>query len=173
MKKYMLVVLFLLLATLPLNGLVSSGIKAGVDMQMFGNGNKETEWWPSFGLIAEFNLPVLPIAFRGEAGYAWHSENDTKSSDMNIIISAKYSISPPLLPIGFYLGVGPGLHIFKEGEASDNIFGAHVYTGLNIKMGLNLIVEAGYGMLFLGEDSQTYPDKSSLNQVNLKLGLGL
>lgn len=166
MKKYMLVVIFLLLATLPLNGLVSSGIKAGVDMQMFGNDETETQWWPSFGLLAEFNLPVLPIAFRGEAGYAWHSENDTTSSDMNIIISAKYSISPPLSPLGFYLGAGPGFHILKTGDLeSESYFGVHIYTGLNLRMGVNLFVEGGYGIIF--------PEEDSWNQFNIKLGVML
>ncbi|MCW4042394.1 MAG: outer membrane beta-barrel protein [Candidatus Bathyarchaeota archaeon] len=166
MKKYMLVVLFLLLATLPLNGLVSSGIKGGVDMQMFGNGNKETEWWSSFGMLAEFNLPVLPIAFRGEAGYAWHSENAITSSDLNIIISAKYSISPPLSPLGFYLGAGPGFHILKTGDLeSENYFGVHIYTGLNLRMGVNLFVEGGYGIIF--------PEDGSWNQFNIKLGVML
>ncbi len=167
MKKCILIAVILLLASLPLNALLPSfGIKGGMDMQMFGNGDTETEWWPSFGAFVELNLPMIPIAFRGEAGYAWHSQDEITSSDMNVIVSGKYSISPPLSPIGFYIGAGPGLHIFKVGDLeSENYFGAHVYTGLNIKMGLNLFLEGGYGMMF--------PEEGSWSQLNLKLGMML
>ena len=166
MRQYILIVVFLLLGSLPLNALIATGLKGGMDYQMFGNGETNSEWWPSFGIYAEINLPVLPIAFRGEAGYAWHSQDDITSSDMNVIISGKFSISPPLSPIGFYLGAGPGMHIFKVGDLDSEVyFGAHVYTGLHIKMGLNILIEGGYGMMF--------PEEGSWNQLNLKLGLGI
>jgi hypothetical protein len=58
------------------------------------------------------------------------------------------------------------LHIFKVGDFdSESYFGIHAYAGLNIKMGLNILVEAGYGMIF--------PDAGSWNQLNLKLGMML
>jgi hypothetical protein len=170
MKKLVLLVLpvmLLLLISLPAEALGPSfGLKGGMDMQMFGNGESVSQWWPSFGGLVELSLPAVPIAFRGEAGYAWHIEEDITSSDMNVIVSGKYSISPPLSPLGFYLGAGPGLHIFKVGDFdSESYFGIHAYAGLNIKMGLNILVEAGYGMIF--------PDAGSWNQLNLKLGMML
>lgn len=168
MKKHIIIIILLVLCSLPLNGLISSGIKGGTDYQMFGNEESIKEWWYSFGLLAELNFPILPIAVRGELSYAWHivSETNNTSSDMNFILSGKYSLSPPLMPIDFYIGAGPGLHIYKiEEQDTKNYFGAHIYAGLGIKMGINIFAEAGYGMIF--------PEEGSWNQINLKVGMML
>ncbi|MCK4528280.1 outer membrane beta-barrel protein [candidate division WOR-3 bacterium] len=167
MKKFMIVVLVVLSFSLPLKAFGPTfGIRGGMDMQIFGNGTSESEWWPSFGALAELNLPLMPISFRGDVGYAFHTEEDVTSSDLSIIVSGKYSISPPLSPIGFYLGVGPGFHLLKVGDLdSKSYFGAHVYAGLDLKMGLNVFVEGGYGMIF--------PDEGSWSQVVVRGGMRL
>ncbi len=166
MKNRIVIGILLVLFTLPLNGLIKSGITGGTYYQMIGNDESLKEWWYSFGLLAELNLPVLPLSARGELGYAWYIKNTTHetSSDMNFILSAKYSLTPPLMPIDFYLGAGPGLHIYKvEGQETKNYFGVHIYSGLGIKMGMNVFAEAGFGMIF--------PEEGSWNQVNLKAGV--
>lgn len=164
MKNRIIIGILLELFALPLNGLISSGIKGDMNYQMFGN--DESEWWYSFGLLAELNFPILPLSARGELGYAWNIESGTNivSSDMNFILSVKYTLTPPLMPIDFYLGAGPGLHIYKvEEQETKNYFGAHIYSGLGIKMGMNIFAEAGFGMIF--------PEEGSWNQVNLKAGI--
>jgi hypothetical protein len=166
MKNRIIIGILLVLFTLPLNGLISSGIKGGTTYQMFGNDESFKEWWYSFGLLAELNFPVLPLSVRGELGYAWYIKTgrNIMYSDMNFTLSVKYTLTPPLMPIDFYLGAGPGLHIYKvEEQETKNYFGAHIYSGLGIKMGMNIFAEAGFGMIF--------PEEGSWNQINLKAGL--
>lgn len=179
MKKFMLIGVVLLVVSLPLHALGPSfGIKGGFDKQSFEDlplfiktlppldcNDSLSKGWASFGAIVELNIPLMPIGLRGEANYAWSSAMDTTASDMNAIISAKFIVSPPLSPIGFYLGAGPSLHILNWGSESKNCFGAQIYTGLNLKMGLNLFLEGGYGIMF--------PEEGSWSQLSLKLGMML
>ena len=166
MKNRIIIGILLVLFTLPLNGLISSGLTGGTNYQMIGNDESFKEWWYSFGILAELKFPVLPLSVRGDLCYSWYIKNITHvtSSDVNLILSAKYTLTPPLMPIDFYLGAGPGLHIYKVGEQElENYFGAHIYSGLVIKMGMNIFAEAGFGMIF--------PEEGSWKQFNLKAGV--
>lgn len=168
MKKLFVLTGLILLLSMPLNALGPSfGIKGGADLQMTEyDGVSDSQWWPSFGGVAEISFPMMPLSFRADLGYAWHSENDITFTDLSLGLAGKMNFAPPLSPIGFYLGAGPGMHIVSsdiEGSESENYFAIYAFGGAELKMMLNLFAEVGYSYLF--------PDEGSWSQVNLKAGM--
>lgn len=171
MKKFFTAVLLLMFVVTPLYALGPSfGIKGGIDNQSFSdysnfNDDSLSGMWPSFGGLIELNIPLTPISVRGAGNFSWSSIDTTSVSDMNVSVSGKFSISPPLMPVGFYLGAGPSLHVLNLGENSNSNFGADFYTGLSLNLGINAFIEGGYSIMF--------PDSGSWSQINLKIGMML
>lgn len=173
MKRYMVLFLLIFVISVPSRALVPEfGVKLGIDNQKFENlellndynyNDSLSKIWPSVGAFVKVDIPLLPFALRGEANYGWSAVGDSTATDLNIVVSGMFSVSPPLSPLGFYLGAGPSLHILRLESQSENIYGAQVYGGLDIKMGLDIFVEGGYAMMFPGE--------GSWNQFNAKLGM--
>jgi hypothetical protein len=147
------------------------GLKVGADKQNFEDitlfpaiyNDSLSTWWPSIGALVEVSLPLMPFAIRGEADYARKSIGDSSLTDLCLTVSGKFSVSPPLSPLGFYLGAGPSLHILSWESESENIYGGQIYAGVNLKLGLNIFGEVGYGMMF--------PSDGSWSQINAKLGM--
>ncbi len=181
MKKILIVFFVVFMISIPAWALLPEfGLKVGYDKQNFGYSELTgivgpfdirsdppedllSVWWLSVGLVTDLNLPLLPFGLRGEASYAWKSVNDITASNICLAISGKFIFSPPLLPLGFYLGVGPTLNYLKRGAGSENIYGAQVYAGANLKLGLNVFGEVGYGYMF--------PEEGSWSQINVKFGM--
>jgi hypothetical protein len=172
MKKCTIIFLVIFVVSIPALALMPKfGLKVGVDKQSFENltlfpvtsyNDSLSEWWPSVGALVEISLPLMPFALRGEADYDRKSLGDSSATDLCLTVSGKFSVSPPLSPIGFYLGAGPSLHILSWEGSSENIYGAQVYAGVNLKLGLSIFGEVGYGMMF--------PSEGSWSQMNAKLG---
>jgi hypothetical protein len=173
MKKFLMISIILFSVSIPSLALMPQlGIKVGVDNQSFEDmtlfttdnyNDSLSTWWASIGVLGEIGLPFLPVAIRGEADYARESIGDSSVTDLCIGVSGKLSFSPPLSPLGLYLGAGPSLHILSlEGE-SENIYGLQLYAGINLKLGLNIFGEVGYGKMF--------PSEGSWSQTNVKVGI--
>ncbi len=172
MKKFLIVFLVMFVISIPSLALMPKfGLKVGMDKQSFEDltlfpdstyNDSLSEWWPSIGVLVEISLPLMPLALRGEADYARKSVGDSSVTDLCLTVSGKFSVSPPLSPLGFYLGAGPSLHILSWEGNSENIYGAQIYAGVNLKLGLSIFGEVGYGIMF--------PSEGSWSQINAKLG---
>jgi len=173
MKKLLIVFLISFVFSIPSQALLPEfGLKVGYDKQSFENmgiiapvdyNDSLSTWWPSVGALAEMSFPLLPFGLRGEASYAFRSVNDTTATDICLSVSGKFIVSPPLSPLGFYLGAGPSLHFLSWGDESENIYGGQVYAGANLKLGLSVFGEVGYGKMF--------PSEGSWSQINVKFGM--
>jgi hypothetical protein len=173
MKKYTIIFLLIFVSSIPVLALMPKfGLKVGMDKQSFEDltvfpdssyNDSLGNWWPSIGALVEISLPLMPLALRGEADYDRKSLGDSSATDLGLTVSGKFSVSPPLSPLGFYLGAGPSLHILSWEGTSENIYGAQLYAGVNLKLGLDIFGEVGYGIMF--------PSEGSWSQINAKFGM--
>ena len=153
MKKFALCIV-LLLVSIPLSaGIlgISAGATGGVELWKINTEGAATQTFTAVGVTATLSPPFIPVGIRGGFEYAWKSySDDTKLSDIIILLGIEHSIAPPLFPASLYLGIGGEMSTVGNGQdESVTDFGVLVYGGINLSMGMMAVfAETGYGIIF-------------------------
>ncbi len=112
----------------------SIGLTGGVLLQL---SDDESEAWPTFGSVMEFSMPGLnSFAVCGNTRISWYNDKlyGLCLRNITMVLGSKYTKRLPELSMGFYIGGGPGVHLYnwekKESNKGDNWVGFHLFTGI-------------------------------------------